>query len=128
MRRKIVLSDEMIEVRLQEHEKLRYRTSETLIGHWEAEIIGPFDSPYYGTTNFGSDKSRAVSGLIGRLRRSGFIGRLVEQPITGRGPHTDLVDHDPLSDDCDDNGRDDTDDRFWDVGPDYPLSGDTDDC
>lgn len=96
MGRKVVLSDDMIQVRLDEHEKLNYRTQ--VIGtQWEAEIIGPFDSPHFGTTSFGSDKSRAVSSLIGQLGRNGFIGRLVEVNI-GRGPHTDLVDHDPLSD------------------------------
>lgn len=76
MRRKIVLSDEMVQARLDEHEKLQYRTQ--VIGtQWEAEIIGPFDSPYFGTTSFGSDKSRAISNLIGQLGRNGFIGRLV---------------------------------------------------
>jgi len=96
--RKIVLSDEHIEARLQQHEQLRYRTG--VIGTYcEAEIIGPFDSPHFGTTSFGSDKQRAISNLIGQLGRNGFIGRLVEGPITGRGPHTDLVDQDPLSDD-----------------------------
>ena len=107
MGRRPILSDDMIQVRLDEHEKLQYR----LILHtpnpksvlsglpyslWEAEIVGPHGSPHYGTTAFGSDKSRAVSNLIGQLGRKGFIGRLVE--ITGRGPHTDLVDHDPLAD------------------------------
>jgi len=92
--RKVVLSDDMIQARLDEHEKLNYRTG--AIGtRWEAEIIGPFDSPYYGTTAFGSDKSRAVSNLIGQLGRNGFIGRLVESPIIGR----DYSDTDTLSDD-----------------------------
>lgn len=97
MGRRPILSDEHIEARLQQHEKLHYRTGVTGTT-WEAEIIGPFDSPHFGTTSFGSDKSRAVSNLIGQLGRNGFIGRLVGGPITGRGPHRDLVDHDPLSD------------------------------
>lgn len=105
MRRRILLSDETVEARLQQHEKIQYRlnprSGNNIIGgssyaYWEAEIIGPFDSPFFGRSAFGSDKSRAVSNLIGQLARNGFIGRLVE--VTGRGPHTDLVDHDPLSD------------------------------
>jgi hypothetical protein len=117
----------MVEARLQEHEKLQYRLSHGVsyrdqLPWFEAEIIGPFDSPFFGRTAFGSDKERAISNLIGQLRRNGFIGRLVEGPVKkstsadtwngvylsdptgkanniGRRPHTDLVDHDPLSDD-----------------------------
>ena len=103
MGRRPILSDDMIQVRLDEHAKLHYRTGAIVTDKrcpdrvvWEAEIIGPFDSQHYGTTGFGSNKERAVASLIGRLGRYGFIGRLVE--ITGRGPHTDLVDHDPLAD------------------------------
>lgn len=98
MKYKVVLSDEMVQARVDEHSKLQYRTN--VIGtQWEAEITGPFDSPYFGYTSFGSDKSRAVADLIRQLGRNGFIGRLVvEGSITGRGPHTDLVDSDPLSD------------------------------
>jgi len=128
MRRRILLSDEMVEARLQEHEKLQYRLNRGVsyrdqLPWFEAEIIGPFDSPFFGRTAFGSDKERAISNLIGQLRRNGFIGRLVEGPIRGpisnestgshvpvnigRGPHTDLVERDPLSDIV---GRDYSDD------------------
>jgi hypothetical protein len=86
MGRRPLLSDEMVELRLQQHEKLRYcwRLTGRNSLHAEAEIIGPRDSEFFGRTAFGSDKSRAISNLIGQLGRHGFIGRLVEGPITGR--------------------------------------------
>lgn len=99
--KRYLLTDNIIETRLQQHEKLRYcwRLTGRNSLHAVAEIIGPRDSEFFGRMAFGSDKSRAISNLIGQVTRLGFIGRLVEGPITGRGPHTDLVESDPLSDD-----------------------------
>jgi hypothetical protein len=102
MRRRILLSDDMVEAKLQEHEKLQYRLTKLgdVFPQWKAEVIGPLRHPYLeliGREAFGSDKLRATENLIGQLARNGFIGRLVPVNI-GRGPHTDLVDHDPLSD------------------------------
>jgi len=86
MGRKPLLSDEIVELRLQQHEKLRYcwRLTGRNSLHAEAEIIGPRDSEFFGRTAFGSDKSRAISNLIGQVARLGFIGRFVEGPVIGQ--------------------------------------------
>lgn len=100
MRRRPILLDEMIEARLQQHEKLQYSLELTgPIMFWKAEVIGPWGSQYenlIGRCSQAATSENAVSRLKAQLERQGFIGRLVE--VTGRGPHTDLVDHDPLSD------------------------------
>lgn len=79
MSRRVVLSDEHIEVRLQEHEKLKYRLTLTdgCVRCWKAEVIGPGFSDFIGREAFGSSDIKAVENLIGQLRRQGFLGRLI---------------------------------------------------
>jgi len=116
MRKQIVLSDDMVELKRERIETLQY--SLTLTGpimFWKAEIIGPWSSDYHnliGRASFATTSDNAVRRLKEQLERNGFIGQLVEHPIIepmgerqyrdekkiGRGPHRDLVDHDPLSD------------------------------
>jgi hypothetical protein len=103
--RKIVLSDEMVEARLESRETLQYSLELTgPIMFWKAEVIGPWSSAHsnlIGRCSFGPTSEKAVQRLKLQLERNGFIGRLegFGTTVTGRGPHTDLVDQDPLSDD-----------------------------
>jgi len=85
-----LLSDEWLEKKLASLEKLQY--SLTLTGpimFWRAEVIGPFDSEFFGRSATAPSSDNAVRRLKEQLERVGFIGRFVEGPIIGRGPHTD---------------------------------------
>jgi len=88
MRRRILLSDDMVEARLQEHERLQYAlTLKGPIMFWQAEVIGPFDSPYFGRSANATTPDNAVKRLKEQLERNGFIGRLVEGPDYRTYPH-----------------------------------------
>jgi len=78
---KLPLSDATVEAAFQRHEKLQ--CSLILSGpimFWEAEIIGPFDSPMFGYRANGFDPITAKKRLSDKLGREfGFIGRLEEK-------------------------------------------------
>jgi hypothetical protein len=81
--KRYLLTDEIVEARLQQYEKLHYLLSLTgcFGGAVQAEIVGPLDSPHRGRAAFGSNRDRAVANLVSQLARQGFVGRLVEGPI-----------------------------------------------
>jgi len=80
MGRRIVLSDEIVEERIQRREKLQYRLTLTngTVRCWKAEVIGPGFGEFIGREAFGSTPDKATSNLFGQLARQGFIGRLIE--------------------------------------------------
>jgi hypothetical protein len=103
-KQRVLLSDETVELKLQQKATLQYSLELTgPIKSWKAEVIGPWGSEHeglIGRCSFAATSDNAVKRLKEQLERCGFIGQLEEyRPVvTGRGPHTDLVDHDPLSD------------------------------
>lgn len=78
----VVLSDDMISRRSEKPLQYSLTSSPGPINLviWKAEIIGPFDSEFFGRSAnaWGSDK--AVERLTAQLQRNGFIGRLVPTP------------------------------------------------
>lgn len=90
--RRPVLSDESVEMKLASLEKVQY--SLTLTGpimFWRAEVIGPFDSEFFGRSATAPSSDKAVERLKAQLARNGFIGQLIESPITGQDYSDDYV-------------------------------------
>lgn len=75
--RRPVLSDEWLEQRLASREKLQYSlTIKGPLTFYEAEIIGPFGSEFFGRSANGPTPDKAIERLKAQLERLGFIGRL----------------------------------------------------
>lgn len=49
---------------------------------WQAEIIGPFDSEFFGRSSNGPTPDKAIERLKAQLERNGFIGRLTEGQLS----------------------------------------------
>lgn len=82
--RRPILSDECVEQRLASREKLQYSlTIKGPLMFYEAEVIGPFGSEFFGRSATALSSDKAVERLKAQLARNGFIGQLIESPITG---------------------------------------------
>ena len=66
----------LLELRKTQEETLKYRTLLLSDCSWQAEIIGPTKSQFYGYTSISYRAESAVQKLSDQLATYGFIGQL----------------------------------------------------